>query len=100
MKNTILIGAIACFSILSSCGWSENQKQAARTSIGDGFTQGLESSGATVDEKVKDAWVNCIVDKAAEKWTFDEFSEAGSELEAIHEKCSEEVGLMDAIIAE
>lgn len=100
MKYTTLFTVIACLTILASCGWSENQKSAARTSIGDGFTKGLSSSGSTVDEKVKDAWVDCIIDKASEKMTFDEFSAGGTELKALQDECAEEVGLMDAITVE
>lgn len=86
--------------VLASCGWSENQKEAARTSIGDGFTEGLTSTGAVVDDKVKEEWVNCVIDKASEKWTFDEFCLLEAELVELQEECAEEVGLLDAVTAE
>ncbi|GAB5417994.1 MAG: hypothetical protein Crog4KO_14470 [Crocinitomicaceae bacterium] len=86
--------------LFTACGWTENQREAARKSIGDGFTEGLESSGATVDPKVKEAWLDCVMEKATEKWTFDELTEAPSGLDAIQDKCAKEVGLYDAITVE
>lgn len=97
MKKFNLAILSICLILFSSCGWSENQKQAARETIGDGFSSGLEISGSTVDEKVKDDWVNCVIDKASDKYTFDEFSKGGPALEAIQEECANEVGLYDAI---
>lgn len=97
MKTTnIIIIAISLMS-LTACGWSENQKESARNSIGDGFSTGLSNTGATVDEKVKEEWVNCVVDKASEKFTFDEFTKNMQIVESIQEECANEVGLYDAI---
>ena len=86
--------------ILSSCGWSSNQTEAAKKSIDEGFETGLASTGAKVDQKVKEKWVDCVIEKGSKKWTFDEFSKAGPELEKIQEECAQEVGLYDAITAE
>ena len=91
---TLLFAAIL---FLTACGWTDNQREAARKSIGDGFTEGLESQGATVDPKVKEAWLDCVMEKATEKWTFDELTEPPAELDALQEKCAQEVGLYEAI---
>lgn len=83
---------------VSSCGgWSSNQTEAAKKSIDEGFETGLASTGAKVDQKVKEAWVDCVIEKGSKKWTFDEFTQAGPELEKIQEECAEEIGLYDAI---
>jgi hypothetical protein len=96
---TLLLGGTL---LLASCGgWSSNQKEAARKSMGDGFSQGIEKSGATVDPKVKEAWLDCVIEKAAEKMTFDEFTKSvGPELEKLQEECAKEVNLAAAIEVE
>lgn len=86
--------------IVSSCGWSDNQKQAAKSTMNEGFEQGLASTGAKVDKKVKESWLDCVIEKGSKKWTFDEFSKGGPELEKIQEECAQEVGLYDAITVE
>lgn len=91
---TLLLSGLLLFS---SCGWTDSQREAARESISDGFTEGLESSGATVDPKVKEAWLDCVMEKATAKWTFDQLKEAPDGLDAIQEKCANDVGLYDAI---
>lgn len=102
MKLILLTLISSGLLLVSSCagGWSSNQTEAARTSIGDGFDSGLATTGAKVDPKVKEAWVDCIIDKASTKWSFDEFAKAGSELEKIQEECATEVNLEDAITVE
>lgn len=86
--------------VLVSCGWTDSQKEAARKSIGDGFSEGLENSGATVDPKVKEVWLDCVMEKATEKWTFDELAESPDGLETLQADCAKEVGLYDAITVE
>ncbi len=94
---TLLLGGLLIFT---SCGWSDSQKQAAKTAIGDGFDNGLESTGAKVDPKVREAWLDCVIEKGSEKYSFDEFNEAGSKLNQLQEECAKEVGLYDAITME
>lgn len=91
---TLLFGGLF---FITSCGWSDNQKEAARKSIDEGFESGLESSGAQVDPKVKEAWLDCVIEKASEKYSFDEFTAATDKIEKLQEECAEEVGLFDAV---
>ena len=94
-----LVCSLLLFSALlfASCGWTENQREAARKSIGDGFSEGLESSGERVDPKVKEAWLDCVMEKVTEKWTFDELTESPEGLGEIQDECAKEIGLADAI---
>ncbi len=100
MKYLVFTLLISSAFLFTSCGWTDNQREAARKSIGDGFTEGLESSGATVDPKVKEAWLDCVMEKATEKYSFDELTNTPSGLDAIQDKCAKEVGLYDAITIE
>lgn len=90
---TLLLGTF----LFSSCGWTDNQRKAARKSIGDGFSEGLEASGESVDPKTKEAWLDCVMDKVTERWTFDELTEVPEGLDELQNKCAQEVGLYDAI---
>lgn len=101
MKIILLTLLSSGLLLVSSCGgWSSNQKEVARTSIGDGFEKGLASNGAKVDPKVKEAWLDCVIEKSSKKWSFDDFSKGGSELEKIQEDCATEVNLEDGITVE
>jgi hypothetical protein len=94
LTYTLLLSIALLFA---SCGWTDNQREAARKSIGDGFSQGLASGGMSVDPKVKDAWLDCVMEKATEKWTFDELSEAPSGLQELQDDCAKEVNLYEAM---
>lgn len=89
----VLIGALS----LTACGWSENQKKAARKSIDEGFTQGFDGSGVSVDPKVKEAWLDCVMDKIIDRWTFDEITEKPKLMDGVRDECANEVGLYDAL---
>lgn len=84
--------------LFASCGWTDNQREATRKSMSDGMSQGLESSGASVDPKVKEAWLDCVMEKVTEKWTFDEISEVPAGLQELQDDCAKEVGLYESIM--
>jgi len=90
----ILVSGVFLFT---ACGWSANQEEATRKAIGNGFTQGLEGNGQTVAPKVKEAWLDCVMEKVTAKWTFDEVTENPSLMDDIQDECAKEVGLYDAI---
>lgn len=94
ITTTLLLSGLF---IIASCGWSGNQKKAARDTIGEGFDQGLEMNGAKVDPKVREAWLDCVIDKASEKWTFEEFQEHIGDLREIQEACAKDVNLDGAM---
>lgn len=88
---------IATALLFTSCGWSENQKEAARKAIDEGFSQGLNGTGQTVDPKVKEAWLDCVMEKVVEQWTFDEITEKPELMDKVQHDCADEVGLYEAI---
>ena len=83
--------------LLTACGWSANQEEATRKAISDGFTQGLEGNGQTVAPKVKEAWLDCVMEKVTAEWTFDEVTENPNLMDDVQDECAKEVGLYDAI---
>jgi hypothetical protein len=97
MKYLTYSLVLATSLLLTSCGWTDNQREAARKSMSNGMTQGLEPSGTSVEPKVKEAWLDCVMEKATEKWSFDELSEGPEGLDALQDECAKEVGLYDAI---
>lgn len=83
--------------LFTACGWSEKQIQAERESIDKGFTEGLEGTGQTVDPKVKEAWLDCVMEKVVEKWSFDEITEKPELMDKVQHDCAKEVGLYEAV---
>lgn len=94
LTQIILISGVFLFA---ACGWSDNQKEATRKAIGDRFTQGLEGNGQTVSPKVKEAWLDCVMEKVTDEWTFDEVTDNPNLMDGIQDECAKDVGLYDAI---
>ena len=91
--------------ILASCsgsetGWLINKKKPLKLLLEMDSQESLIKREKRLTLKVKEAWVDCIIDKASEKFKFDEFSKGGENLLKLQEECAEEVGLDEAITME
>ena len=94
LTYTLLITGTLLFT---ACGWSDNQKEAARKAIDEGFTEGLEGTGQSIDPKVKEAWLDCVMEKVVDKWSFDEITENPELMDKVQHDCAKEVGLYEAV---
>ncbi|MDB3907678.1 hypothetical protein OAK35_01185 [Crocinitomicaceae bacterium] len=91
---TLLISGVLLFA---SCGWSDKQIETERNLLDKGFMQGIEGSGQTVDPEVKEAWLDCVMEKVVEKWSFDEVTEKPELMDEVQHDCAKEVGLYEAV---
>lgn len=100
MRKLFIVSAMTLSAFLTSCGWSDNQKDGIKISMRDGFMKGLSNSGATIDEGVREEWLDCTVEKITKRWgSFDEFkkNQTHPDVNKFQEECAQEVGLEDAI---
>ncbi|XOV67537.1 MAG: hypothetical protein ACFHU9_18135 [Fluviicola sp.] len=94
LKCTFLVSTLL---LMTACGWSDKQVQTERKALDEGFMKGIEGSGQTVDPKVKEAWLDCVMEKVVEKWSFDEVTEKPALMDKIKHDCAKEVGLYEAV---
>lgn len=97
MKYLTFTIVLATILLLTACGWSDNQRSAARKAIDQGFSEGIEGSGGKVDPAVKEAWLDCVMEKVTAKWSFDEITKNPELMDEVQNECAKEVNLYDAV---
>ena len=100
MRHTPIVSALVVAVSLVGCGWSQNQKDGVKQVASQGFENGLEKTGKTVDPKVLDAWATCFADKVSTHWkSFDDFksNQNSADAETFRKECADQTKLFDAI---